>query len=134
MSDRDNNTKAKTRNPNFIMSLLLILKWMLFDWTRTINMINIYAEALVDLLKWIFLKKSNHDWQGKVIPGEHKRRWNRGKGIRDVWILVGVLLVLASGVPLADKYDDPTLFTGPGIIAAYGLYKGVLYCGAKLSS
>ena len=135
MSGTDNNTKAKTPNPNFIMSLLLILKWMLFDWTRTINMINIYAEALVDLLKWIFLEKSNKTWNGRIIRGQHERRWRRGKGVRGIWKLVSIFAVVFSGLPLIIVHDDYRWWcTGPVIVVAYVLYKGVLYYGAKLSS
>ncbi len=135
MTKTVNNTEAKTPNPNFIMSLLLILKWMLFDWTRTINMINIYAEALVDLLKWIFLEKSNKAWNGRIIPGQHERRWRRGKGVRGVWKLVSIFAVVFCGLPLIVIHNDYRWWcTGPVIVVAYVLYKGVLHYGAKLSS
>lgn len=127
--------EKRAGNPNFIMSLLLILKWMLLDWTRTINMINIYAEALVDLLKWIFLEKSNKTWNGRVIRGQHERRWRRGKGVRGVWKIVSIFAVVLSGVPLMVIYSDIRLWcTGPVVVVAYVLYKGVLHYGAKLSS
>ena len=100
----------KARNPNFIISLGL-------------------------LLKWIFLERSNHDWQGLVIKGGHKRRWNRGRGIRGIWKIVWIFAVVLSGVPLMVIYNDLRLWcTGPVVVVAYVLCKGVLYYGAKLSS